>query len=186
MKPIAVDTSALTILLNPNARIPADPQSGEPISYARDRILGFVARIEKERRKLVIPTPVVAELLTAIGPNTADYLRVINRKAVFQVLPFDEISAIELAFLNRDVFASSDQKTGAEPWQKMKVDRQIIAVTKVAKCGAILTGDRGLASRAKLCNIEPLSIADLPVPDQARQHEMDFAEHEELPAEPTG
>jgi predicted nucleic acid-binding protein len=182
VRPIVIDATTLSILLNPSARLPIDPATNAPVDLGRERILGFIAQVEKERRKLVIPTPVTAELLTAIGPTSADYIRVINRKAVFEVRSFDEVAAVELAFLNRDIFASLDQKNGLEPWQKMKVDRQILAIAKVADCEKIMTEDNGLANRARLCGIEPISIKDLPIPDSAKQGELKLEDHEEIPA----
>lgn len=182
MKPIALDATTLSILLNPLARLPLDPATNAPMELGRQRIIGFIARIEKERRRFVIPTPVVAELLTAIGPTSADYIRIVNRKAVFEVRSFDEVAAMELAFLNRDVFADLDTKNGLEPWQKMKFDRQIIAIAKVAGCEKIMTEDTGLANRARLCEIEPISIANLPIPDSAKQGELNLEDHEEIPS----
>lgn len=182
MRPIAIDATTLSILLNPAARVPIDPATGQPLDLARERLVGFIAQAEKERRKLIIPTPVTAELLTAIGPTSADYIRVVNRKAVFEVRSFDEVAAVELAFLNRDVFGALDHKNGLEPWQKMKVDRQIIAVAKVADCEKILTEDDGLGNRARLCEIEPLKLIDLPIPDSSKQGALQFEDHEEIPA----
>lgn len=172
MRPIAIDATALSILLN--------PKSPMPVELGRERINGFIAKAERDRRKLIIPTPATAELLTAIGPNSADYIRVINRKAVFEVKPFDEVAAMELAFLNRDVFGALDKKNGLEPWQKIKVDRQIIAIAKVADCEQILTEDTALANRARLCDIEATKLADLPIPDSAKQGELQLEEHEEI------
>jgi hypothetical protein len=168
--------------------MPLDPTTKQPLDLGRERILGFIAQAQKDRRKLIIPTPAAAELLTAIGPTSADYIRIVNRKAVFEVRSFDEVAAIELAFLNRDTFGSLDQKNGLEPWQKMKVDRQIIAIAKVANCEKILSEDNGLGNRARLCDIEPLKLIDLPIPDSARQHSLQLEDHEEIPAvdaEPT-
>lgn len=181
MSPYAVDATTLSILLNPRSRMPDDQNTGKPIELGRERLLGLVARAEKDKRKLVIPTPATAELLTAIGPNNADYIRTINRKSVFDVRPFDEVAAIELAFLNRDVFASLDRKNGLEPWQKVKTDRQIIAIAKVTKCECILTEDDALGNRARLCGIEPIKIIDLAIPDSARQGELELEDHEEVP-----
>lgn len=181
MKPIALDATTLSILLNPKARLPVDPATNLPIDLGRERILGFIAQAEKERRKFVIPTPATAELLTAIGPTSADYIRIVNRKAVFEVRSFDEVAAVELAFLNRDIFASLDAKNGLEPWQKMKFDRQILAIAKVAGCEKIMTEDGGLANRARLCDIEPISIAELPIPDSAKQGELKLEDHEDIP-----
>lgn len=174
MRPVAIDATTLSLMLNPKSPMPVD--------FGRERIIAFIAKAEKERRKLVIPTPATAELLTAIGPTSADYIRVINRKTVFEVRSFDEVAAMELAFLNRDVFGSLDKKNGLEAWQKIKVDRQIIAIAKVANCEQILTEDDGLGNRARLCDIEPRKLADLPVPDSSRQGELDLEEHEEIEA----
>lgn len=182
MRPIAIDATTLSILLNPKARVPSDPATGQPVDLARERLLGFIAQAEKDRRKLVIPTPATAELLTAIGPTSADYIRVVNRKAVFEVRSFDEVAAVELAFLNRDVFGALDQKNGLEPWQKMKVDRQIIAIAKVADCEKILTEDDGLGNRARLCDIEPVKIVDIPIPESAKQGALQLEDHDEIPA----
>lgn len=172
MRPIAIDATTLSIMLNPKSHVTID--------LGRERINGFIAKAEKERRKLIIPTPATAELLTAIGPNSADYIRVINRKAVFEVKAFDEVAAMELAFLNRDVFGALDKKNKLEPWQKIKVDRQIIAIARVADCEQILTEDEALANRARLCDIEPIKLADLPIPDSAKQRELQLEEHEEM------
>lgn len=181
MRPVAVDATTLSVLLNPRAGIPPDPSTGQPVEFGRERILGFIATMEKERRKLIIPTPVTAELLTAIGPTNADFIRIINRKAVFESPPFDEVAAIELAFINRDIFASLDQRNKLEPWQKVKVDRQILAIARVANCEKILTDDGSLANRARLCDIEPIGIASLPIPEKSRQGELQLEDHEELP-----
>jgi hypothetical protein len=99
---------------------------------------------------------------------------------VFEVRAFDEVAAMELAFLNRDVFAALDKKNKLEAWQKIKVDRQIIAIAKVADCEQILTEDEGLGNRARLCDIEPIKLADLPIPDAARQGAFDLEDHEEI------
>jgi hypothetical protein len=181
MKPIAIDATALSIMLHPAGNIPNDPTTGLPIELARARIMAFVARMEKERRKLIIPTPASAELLTIIGPTSADYIRTINRKAVFDVRAFDEIAATELAFLNRDIFASLDGKNKLVPWQKVKVDRQILAIAKVAQCEHILTEDGPMGNRARLCGIEPMSVCDMPIPDSAKQGDFFLQEHEEIP-----
>lgn len=99
---------------------------------------------------------------------------------MFEVKAFDEVAAMELAFLNRDVFGSLDKKNKVEAWQKIKVDRQIIAIAKVADCEQILTEDEALGNRARLCEIQPIKLADLPVPDSAKQGELKLEEHAEI------
>ncbi|MDB5692131.1 MAG: hypothetical protein JWO81_1194 [Alphaproteobacteria bacterium] len=179
--PVAFDSTTLSILLNPDAKIPNDPATGKPPDLAKERVQALVQKLQKEKEKIVIATPVTAEILTVVGPTYADYLAIINKSRVFEVAPFDEIAAIELAFLNRDVFAVGDAKNRLEPYQKIKVDRQIVAICKVTGCNTLYTDDKGLITRAKLCGIETIRVCDLPIPDSARQGKLDLEAHEELP-----
>jgi hypothetical protein len=48
--------------------------------------------------------------------------------AVFECLPFDQLSAIELAIITKDAIDPGKKKGGStEPWGKIKFDRQIVA-----------------------------------------------------------
>jgi predicted nucleic acid-binding protein len=171
----------LSTLLNPDAGVPNDPATRKPVEWPKERVQGLVVKLQKEKEKIVIPAPVTAEILTVIGPTNTDYLVIINRSRVFEVAPLDEKAAVELAFLNRDAFAASDRKNRLQPYQKVKVDRQILAICKTANCGTLYTDDKSLIATAKLCGIETVRLCDLPIPDSARQHNLDLEPHEELP-----
>lgn len=179
--PVGFDTNILSALLNPNARLPNDRATGQPVEYATERIRGLITRLQKERQRIIIPAPVTAEILTLIGPTNAEYLQIVNRSRVFESRPFDDVAAIELAFMNRDVFSGIDMQNGLEPKQKVKFDRQILAVCKVAQCSILYTDDRGLIASAERCGIATSRIADLAIPDEARQHRLDLEPHEDLP-----
>lgn len=181
MTPCAFDSTMLSLLLNPKSKAVPDPATGKPIEFARERVQDLVRRLNKSRQKIIIPTPVTAEILSAVGPTNADYLRIINRARIFEVKSFDEVAAMELAFLNRDVFAQQDRVNKVENRQKVKVDRQILAVCKVANCETLYTDDANLRNRAEMCGIKALGIADLPVPDSAKQIEMDLEQHDDIP-----
>lgn len=179
--PVAFDSTTLSTLLNPEAGIPNDPATGKPVDLPKERVQALVVKLQKEREKIIIPAPVTAEILTVVGPTYADYLAVINKSRVFEVMPLDEKAAIELAFLNRDVFAASDKKNNLQPYQKIKVDRQILAICKAAQCDTLYTDDKGLIASAKLCGITTVRLCDLPIPDSARQGKLDLEAHEKLP-----
>ena len=181
MNPCAFDSTMLSLLLNPKSKAVLDPETGKPIEFARERVQGLVRRLNKSRQKIIIPTPVTAEILSAVGPGNADYLRIINRARIFEVRPFDEIAAFELAFLNRDVFGQQDRVQKLENRQKIKVDRQILAVCKVADCETLYTDDANLRNRAEMCGIKALGIGDIPIPDSAKQIEMNLEQHDDLP-----
>ena len=63
----------------------------------------------------------------------------------------------------------------------MKIDRQILAICRVAQCETLYTDDSSLINRAKLCDLRTVRLCDLPVPNAARQGKLDLERHEELP-----
>ena len=70
------------------------------------------------------------------------YVERLQRAAVFEVRPFDTLAAIELAQMTREAIASGDKKLGeGAPYQKIKLDRQIAAIAKVAGARALYTDD---------------------------------------------
>jgi hypothetical protein len=149
MKPVGFDNTLLSILLNPNGKIPPDPATGQPVTMAKRRADHLVETLGKSRQKVILPPPACAELLTAIGPDAQEYISIVSRSRLFEVAAFDARCAIELAILNRDVFSVHDPKTPGEAYQKVKVDRQIIAIFKVAGVEFVYTDDDGMAKRAR-------------------------------------
>jgi len=178
---VAFDNTMLSILLNPEGRIPFLEGTQTPVDLAKERAENSVAIIQKQRRKIIIPAPACAELLTAIGPTAHQYVNFISRSRIFEIGNFDERGACELALLNRDTFYQKDKENGLEPYQKRKVDRQIIAICRVYGVTEIYTDDKGLAKLALICGITPIRIADCPIPESARQGKLALEPHEDLP-----
>lgn len=181
MKAVAFDNTMLSILLNPNFRPPLDPTTNAALEFARERANHAVEQLSKKRVKIILPAPACAELLTAIGPDAQQYLSIISQSRVFEVAAFDNRCASELALLNRDTFKLHDAKTGAEPYQKIKVDRQIIAICRVYGASELYTDDGNLAKRARICGLVPRGLAELPVPESAKQLNLELDRHEPLP-----
>ena len=100
---------------------------------------------------------------------------------LFEIAPFDVRCAIELAFLNRGVFASGDPKNPDEAYQKVKIDRQLLAIFKTCGVENIYTDDVGLSKRAVLCGLTPVLTASLEVPPGDQQMAIEFEPHEQLP-----
>lgn len=120
MRPVGLDNTFLSLLLNPTGSVPLDPNTGQPIEFARRRAEFVVEMLGKTRQKIIIPTPAIAELLTVIGPDAQQYYDIIAGSRLFQIAPFDLKCAIELAILNRTIFAPYDPKNHTEPYQKNK------------------------------------------------------------------
>jgi hypothetical protein len=181
MKPVGFDNTMLSILLNPASGIPLDPATGQPVLMAKRRAEALVESLGKSRQKIIIPTPAQAELLTAIGPDAQQYFDIIGRSRLFELASFDSRCAIELAYLNRGVFASQDPKNPAEAYQKIKIDRQIIAILKVAGVEDVYTDDDGMIKRARLCGMNPIITAQLALPTEDRQLEIRYDAPDEIP-----
>jgi predicted nucleic acid-binding protein len=182
MSAVGFDNTMLSILLNPNARVTDDPATKRPVEHALERAQGLLLTLEKARRKIIVPTPAAAELLTAIGPEAQQYINMVQRSRLFEVASFDPKCAHELAILNRGVFKEIDDRNSTHPYQKRKVDRQIIAVCRVYNVTKIHTTDGNLCNLARLCGINPVRIEELPIPDSARQGDMFKLEpHEAIP-----
>lgn len=181
MKPVGFDNTFLSILLNPGAGIPIDPVTKQPVVGAKRRAEHLVETLGKNRQKVSIPTPASAELLTVLGPDAHPYFSIISRSRLFEEAAFDTRCAIELAFLNRDIFGPDDRKNRFEPYQKIKVDRQILAVFKVSGVERVYTDDGGLAGRLRLCGMTPVSTSELPLPPEDLQMQLEFKAADDIP-----
>lgn len=167
---VAFDNTIATVLFNRRANIPIHPDTGEPIEFARERIGALVKKLEKDRTKIIIPTPVVAELLTVSGPDGIQYFDTIAKSTVFQPADFDMRAALEVSFMNASALAAGDKKDGIDaPWQKLKVDRQIIAICKVNGVTLLYTDDSNLRTVATRAGLATMGIHELPIPEASRQ-----------------
>lgn len=60
---IVFDASILLFLLAPEARPPNDPKTGQPVTRCKERIEHLIATLERDRTKVIVPTPVLSEVL---------------------------------------------------------------------------------------------------------------------------
>lgn len=186
---VAFDNTVATVLFNRRARIPLDPATQQPIVFARERINGLVRKLQKDKERIIIPTPVIAELLTVSGPDGTQYFDTITRSKQFQVGDFDTRAALEVSLMNTVALAAGDKKDGIDaPWQKIKVDRQIIAICKVHNVSVLYTDDDSLTKTAARAGLKTLGIHELPIPDENRQGDIfdTLEQREEIEEAPDG
>lgn len=162
---LAVDSSALSLLINPAAEPPKDPATGEPLAHARERVLGLIASMTPSD-SVVVSTPVLAEVLVKAEEGAPGVLEQLHGQARVRVRPFDERAAVEVALMTRKALAAGDKRGGSDQlWQKVKFDRQIIAVARVAGATRIYADDDGLVAFARALGMDVVSTWDLPIPD---------------------
>ena len=160
---VVFDNNVLCLLLHPDAEVPDDPETGQPITQPRDRIDFLVETLRKQSARIGLPTPVLAEFLTFAS---SDYLADINKSQHFEVMPFDQRAAVEAAAtLKRSLASGQGKRLGLMgAWQKIKIDRQIVAIAKVAGAEVIYTTDKEVAALAHDSGITAVHVAALPLP----------------------
>ena len=173
-----VDATVLTLLLNEHADSPPDPITNKPVEKTRERVNFLVAELQKQKQKIIIPTPVLAEVLVVSGASGLRYIDVLQKASVFEIRDFDRLAAIELALMTRQALdaGKGKKKSGSsEPWQKIKLDRQIVSICKVSGVTTLYASDNSLSNFAKQAGMKVIGVHELPLPPtppQLSMHEL--------------
>jgi hypothetical protein len=183
---VVFDATMLMLLIRPESGCPLDSTTGKPIENVSERIAYFIEKHEKSKVRIGIPTPALSEVLVRSGASAVQVIEKIKEFSIFEILPFDELSAIEVALMTRAALDMGDKKSGSnEPWDKIKFDRQIIAIAKVRQASAIYSDDGGLRSAAIKLSMPVYGLADLQLPPEKAQHELPLPAPQEISDEPS-
>jgi hypothetical protein len=162
---VVLDAGMLTILIHPASAVPQDPKTGEPLERAQERIQHLIQTLESEGATIVIPTPALAEFLVLADDSGPSYLRHLHTRARFDIRAFDEKAAIDCAEAQRQALAANDKRSGAMgAFQKIKVDRQIVAIATSVGADRIYTTDKDVVKIAQFVNLSATPVWDLPLP----------------------
>lgn len=147
------------------------------------RVDHLVETIDQDRERIIVPTPALSELLVGAKDAAPQYLNTINRSRYFRIEPFGERAAVEAAAMTRDAIGRSRKLGPAieSSWAKVKFDRQIVAIGRVAGASVIYSQDPDVARHAKEVGIKVLRREDLPDPPTPPQIEMTLDPPEPAP-----
>jgi hypothetical protein len=159
MRKVIFDTIFLSLLFYQNDRFPEDPSTGVPVTNPRERIEYLIEALEEQEAKILIPAQAIAELLAVAGPAGSLYLDELHGNSVFEIVPYDERAAIE----NGALEASGARRVGDSPRQKIKVDRQIVAIAKIHAVDAIYSDDRDIKLLGSDLGIKVIKVSELPL-----------------------
>jgi hypothetical protein len=169
---VVFDATMLLLVLRPNSGRPVDSH-GAPIAQVAERIAHLVQRLERARNRIVIPTPALSEVLVRAGSAAPQIVETLGRSALFKIMPFDSLAAIEAALMTRAAIDAGDKRSGLEAtWAKVKFDRQIVAIAKVARATEIYSDDSDVRSLATAEEITVIGLAELSTPPEKAQIEM--------------
>jgi predicted nucleic acid-binding protein len=159
---IGFDTTFLTLMFIPDA--------AHPISDAKARVEFLISDIHGRGDKIIVPTPALAEILIKSGKARNQILQELTKSAKFTIAPFDLRAALELSLLTDAAFTRKDKRSGATgTWVKLKYDRQIIAILKVAGAKVIYSEDSDMRTVAKREGLKVVTVADIEIPKPAQK-----------------
>ena len=142
-KTVAVDASFLNVFLDKRAH--SSIQNGAAL------IANLVNNLDGERAKVIIPTPALAQVLTHHPRAGQAYVEHIRKCACFQIRPFDDKAAFELAQLLRENVTKNI----------LKFDRQIVAIAKVYGASVLYANDEEVVKFAAECGLQVVRFEDL-------------------------
>lgn len=157
MANVLVDTAFLIAMFDGAAKLDEN---------VRRRVEHFQTRMAAAGNRIIVPTPALAEFLCGAGRDGPRYLEIISRSRHFQIVSFDERAAIELAAAHLETKAAGMHKsagTGA-PWQKVKVDRQIVAIGVVCGVTTVYSDDTDIPAYAAQHGLGVINFENLPDP----------------------
>lgn len=136
----------------------------------RARMGYFIEEVEKSRSKIIFPMIAISEFLVGAENAGLAVLDELEKRACILVANFDRAAAQELARMERNALDAGDKRAGSkEPYQKIKVDRQIVAIGLAHGAKMIISRDNAVRNEATRLGLFAARIEDLELPHSARQ-----------------
>ena len=170
---VVFDSSVLLLVLDPQAKAPIVPSTGAVLERAAERVDFLIGNLSKEREKIIIPTPVLSEVLVYAGAALEEYLDTLNSQSAFRIASFDQKVAIAM----RDAITRGGHRIDAAKHDvtktKIKFDRQIVGIAKAEAAHTIYSDDADVHNYAKHSGLKAYRTAELDLPPENPQP-LDF------------
>jgi hypothetical protein len=163
---IAFDTTALSLVWIAGATA-RNRRTRKPIKHAKERLEALIERIAADNDLILIPTPVLSEVIVKIPSKAHELIEYIRSSPWFRVESFDAAAALELGLRTAKAISDGDKREGMNDatWTKIKFDRQIISIAVVNGASEIISDDGDIAAIGERWNFPVKSIEDLPIPE---------------------
>ncbi len=168
---VLFDTSVLLLAIFPNAKPPLNPATGNLIEHPKQRVDYLIRKLSKSRQQVLIPAPVLSELLVHAGKAANEYVQKLQ-ESPFRIVPFDTRAAIECAdAIHRHGLKGKGKDN---PRAKVKFDRQIVAIAQVQRSEAIYSDDGDIFAYGEQAGIRVIRSYELELDPEDRQHKLDL------------
>jgi hypothetical protein len=162
---VVFDTNYLVLLLQNDLPPLLNPETRLEVQNVREKVEHLVGELNGKGTRILIPTPVLAEYYTRWGIASDAVFKTMNQSSKFQVVPFDERAAIEVGMMFHSAIQQGDKKSGSEsPWQKVKYDRQIVAIARTNSASTVYSNDKDICKWSKELGMKAISVWDLKDP----------------------
>jgi predicted nucleic acid-binding protein len=161
---VAFDASVLVYIVTVDAKAPIDPSTGQAVSQCKERLDQLIASLQRDRAKIIIPTPSLAEVLVGAERAGPEFLRIINASRHFRIVSFDERAAVEFAARQAER-KSAGVRPSAPTRAKAKFDDQIVAIAAVENATIIYSDDPDIKKLVG-SRFDVIGIAQLPLPPE--------------------
>lgn len=172
-----MDELPTIIAIDANVLVCACQKKGD----RREKVWHLLDTLDKKKGRVIIPTPALAEFLVRADQAALGVLDALQKKSSIAIASFDLAAAHENALLDAAAIGRKDKRDGSEEhWQKVKIDRQIVAIAKSTGAKLIVSDDAGVRANATRVGIRAMQIDDMPIPDHARQRKLPIKEPKQL------
>jgi len=155
---VLFDTTVFSLYLDPSAK--------SPVNRAADRVTKLIHDVASRRDVIVIPTPVLSEVLAVSDHDKIQsILDRLDRVACFRFADFGRRAAVENAMIEKlSKTKLKHAKASLGNRQKLKVDRQIVAIAKVEGVNLIYSDDRDVQQIGMMFDVQVKGLADVDSP----------------------
>ncbi len=163
---IAVDANLLSVLLYPNCQC-HDFKTVGPIPRAIERVEYLIEQADISKENIIVPYPALGEAMVVAGPDAPLYLQRIHSFSCFLPKAFGEAAIIENAIRTRTAMDNGGKRIGTldgAPWQKIKVDRQVVAIAIAEGAKAMYSTDEDIHKICLDWGLPVYSISEIALP----------------------
>ena len=176
---VLFDANVLLLALHPDAPPPIDPATSLPLDHVSERIDYLLRRLSAAKTTVMIPSPVLTEVLCIAKSAQARLIQSLQRDP-FVVVPFDTRAAIECADLLAFHFAQKGRQKGVPGARaKIKFDRQIVAIARANGASEVFSDDDDVRKEAMRVGLKVNRTIDLPRDPATAQGRIDLRPRDE-------
>lgn len=160
MRPVVFDSSFLVAAVEP--AVVSAVGHGEPEEDYRARLNQFLRQLDRDKARIVVPTPALAEIFVKKPERMDSFLRTLRRSSRFSVGEFGTAAAAAAADLMRRHWPNPRARQAEWSRHRLKFDLQILAIAQVVNAACIYTNDKELADLARAERMSAMRFQDLP------------------------